>query len=115
MPYNVFDMAANVLYGNRGKDYGYGTRENGTFKGPGFLGELKRPDGGISTELSIGVEIDGQETEIPLLVPGLSKKEIDLLLSDGEPTDSMVDKAVEHARNRMAQGKSPFYGAEDEE
>ena len=99
---------------NPGKDYGYGQRADGTHKGPGFMGELKRPDGNISTELSIGVEFDGKQHEIPMLVPTLTKKEIDHLLEDGEPTEAIVDKAVAHARKRMKEGKSPFYGAEDE-
>lgn len=113
--FDVMRMAATVLYGNRGKDYGYGTREDGTFKGPGFMGELKRPDGDVSTELSIGVEIGGKEVEIPMLVPTLTKKEVDHLLSDGEPTEAIIDKAVEHAKKRLEQGKSPFYGADDED
>lgn len=99
----------------RGKDYGFGQRNDGTFKGPGFLGELKRPDGDVSTELSIGVQIKGKEVEIPALVPTLSKEQIDHLLDGGEPTDSIVKKAIEHAKTRIDSGKSPFFGAADEE
>lgn len=107
----------------RGKDYGYGQRPDGSHKGPGFLGELKRPDGGISTELSVGVNIDGKERDIPLIVPTLSKKQLDALLSvpDGvAPWDAIKDynaieqKAIEHAQQRIQEGKSPFYGADDE-
>lgn len=91
----------------------YGLREDGTKKGPGFLGELKRPDGNVSTELSIGVEFDGREREIPMLVPTLTKKEVDHLLEGGKPTDEIVDKAVAHARKRISDGKDVFAGAED--
>lgn len=92
---------------------GYGERPDGTRKGPGFLGELQRPDGAVSTELSIGVPIGGRETEIPLLVPTLSQQEIDWLLSqeDLDPQSvpqSIVDKAIEHAVQRLEQGLSPF-------
>lgn len=87
---------------------GYGTRADGTQKGRGFLGELKRPDGGVSTEISVGVNIGGKETEIPTLVPTLTRSEIDYLLSGGRPTEAIVDKAVKHAKERMAMGKSPF-------
>ena len=87
---------------------GYGSRADGTQKGRGFLGELKRPDGGVSTEISVGVNIGGKETEIPTLVPTLTRSEIDYLLSGGRPTDAIVDKAVKHAKERMAMGKSPF-------
>jgi hypothetical protein len=93
------------------KDPGYGKRADGTPKGRGWLGELKRPDGGVSTELSIGVTIDGKETEIPSLVPGLSKNQIDAVLN-GEMPDSVVDKAVAHAKKRISEGKSPFADAE---
>jgi hypothetical protein len=113
--FDAMRMAAAALYGNRGKDYGYGIRNDGTFKGPGFMGELKTPKGDVATELSIGVELEGQEVEIPLLVPTLSKKQVDHLLNDGKATKDIVDKAVDHAKKRMKQGKSPFYGAEDED
>jgi predicted transcriptional regulator len=89
-------------------DYGYGNRADGTPKGKGFLGELKRPDGKVSTELSIGVTMDGKETEIPALVPTLTKKEIDSLLSGEKPSKTIIDKAVSHAKERIKQGKSPF-------
>jgi hypothetical protein len=96
--------------------YGYGKRADGTEKGRGFLGELKRPDGRVSTELSVGVTIDGRDMEIPSLVPTLNKKEIDYLLATPEgpamwktPMGKQVlNKAVAHAKDRIAQGKSPF-------
>ncbi|HEY0842471.1 hypothetical protein [Methylotenera sp.] len=89
----------------------FGNRVDGTKKGKGFLGVLKRPDGNISTEISIGVDFGKGETEIPLLVPTLSKKQIDVLLSlpDGEaPPDDIIDVAVNHAKKRLKDGKSPF-------
>lgn len=89
---------------------GYGARSDGTQKAAGYFGELQRPDGNISTELSVGVEIQGKETEIPLLVPGLTRKQIDHLLNGGEATDAIMDKAVAHARQRIKAGKSPFAG-----
>ena len=46
----------------------YGLREDGTVKGRGWLGPLKTMDGKTMTEKSIGVEIDGKETLIPLIV-----------------------------------------------
>ena len=92
----------------------YGLRQDGTQKGQGYFGELKRPDANISTELSIGVEFDGEEVEIPLLVPTLTRREIDSLLKGSEPTKQMVHKAVKHAKRRMKQGKSPFATEEEE-
>lgn len=83
----------------------YGKAPSGRKKGSGFFGELKRPDGRISTELSI--EVDGEE--IPSLVPTLTQKEIDLMLSGAEPTKEIVRKAVESAQSRRELGLSPFY------
>ena len=84
----------------------YGTREDGTPKGVGYFGELKRPDGSISTELSAGFNFDGKETLAPLLVPTLTREEVNLLLSGSKPTDVIYNKAANHALERMKTGKS---------
>ena len=91
----------------------YGLRADGTPKGNGYFGVLARPDGAVSTELSIGVNFDGKETEIPLLVPTLTQEEIDHALSGGKASEAMVQKAVDHARARMAAGRSPFADDKD--
>jgi hypothetical protein len=77
---------------------------------------MKRPDGGISTEISMGTNIGGKEVEIPLMVPTLNAKEIKYLLNTPIESKKFMDKmpptiiqkAVEHANVRMKQGKSPF-------
>lgn len=87
-------------------------------KGPGFLGTFERPGGDFSTELSIGVNIDGRETEIPTLVPGLTREEIDQLLTITDPQKipkPIVDKAVKHARQRMGLGLSPFKDPDEDD
>jgi hypothetical protein len=91
-------------------DNKYGERIDGTKKSSGFLGELKMKDGSgkIATELSVGVKINGEETEIPTLVPTLTQAEVSYLLRGGEPTQAIVDKAAAHAKKRIAEGKSPF-------
>jgi hypothetical protein len=94
----------------------YGNRPDGAPKGKGFFGELKRPDGNVSTEISVGVGINGKEMEIPLIVPSLNKKELDYLLkTDVESKSffqnmppSIMDKAYEHATPRLKIVKSPF-------
>lgn len=86
----------------------YGNRQDGTPKGTGFYGELKGRGGSVSTEITVGVNIDGKEMEIPTLVPGLSRREINSLLSGDKPSDAIVNKAVEHAKKRMKDGKSVF-------
>ena len=83
-------------------------RLDGTEKGSGFFGELKRPNGQISTELSIGVNFGGEEIQIPTLVPTLTPGEINSLLEGRGPTEEIKKKAVDHAKDRMKRGLSPF-------
>jgi hypothetical protein len=86
----------------------WGTREDGTQKGNGWLGPIPRKDGTVMTEVS--EESDG--ILYPLLVPTLTQKEIDILknldLKKDKIPDSIREKAIKHAHERMKQGKSPF-------
>jgi hypothetical protein len=99
----------------------YGNRPDGSAKGNGFFGELKRPDGGVSTEISVGVGINGKEMDIPLIVPTLTKKELNYLLSTdikgksffNNMPPSIMDKAYEHAKTRIKSGMSPFAGPDE--
>lgn len=86
----------------------YGNRIDGTKKSSGFFGELPTNDGNVATEISIGVDFDGKETQIPALVPTLSPWEMQWLLDGKEPTPEIVDKAAQHAMERMRRGLSPF-------
>ena len=94
-------------------------RSDGTQKSNrGFLGGIRNNvTGGTMTELSIGVEIDGKETQIPALVPTLTEEEIAILQNNDfegrakEIPQSIIEKAKKHAEGRIAAGKSPFYGA----
>ena len=74
----------------------------------GFLGPIEAEDGRTMTEFSIGVKINGQETEIPSLVPGLTKNEI-ASLKEGNVPKSVAVKARNHALKRLDEGKSVFY------
>lgn len=93
-----------------------GNRPDGSKKGSGFLGVLKGANGNAMTEYSVGVQIDGKEMDVPTLVPTLSRAEVKTVLNlkDGEKLpEAIVQKAVDHAKDRIAQGKSVF--AEDGE
>ena len=101
----------------------FGQRADGTQKGQGFFGELPItfPDGrsGVATEFSIGVEFDGKETQIPTLVPTLTQEELDLMTNDiipnGKPIPAAIaNKAVEHAKKRITEGRSPFQEEEQQ-
>ncbi|HLA60903.1 MAG TPA: hypothetical protein VK626_01535 [Nitrospiraceae bacterium] len=93
-------------------------RADGSNKGNGFLGLLKRPDGKVSSEISVGVEIGGKEVEVPTMVPTLSQGELDYLMThsvdNGTPLPrSIIQKATAFAKQRIAAGKSPFAGANE--
>jgi hypothetical protein len=87
-------------------------REDGSPKGDGFFGVLKRPDGGVSSEISVGVQIDGKEVEVPALVPTLTKAEVQSLLTMNPSTDkvpdAIVQKAADYAKRRMSAGQPVF-------
>jgi hypothetical protein len=84
----------------------WGYRVDGTPKGPGWFGPIPLPDGRVATEIGIGVELDGVETEIPSIVPTLSRDELDHLISGGWPTPEMIQKAVTFAVLRRLMGQS---------
>jgi len=92
-------------------------RKDGTQKGKGFLGviPIKYPDGktGVTSEYAVGVNFDGQEVEIPTLVPTLTPEERNLMVTDVIPghkqvPEPIMKKAGEHARGRISNGLSPF-------
>ena len=83
-------------------------RADGSQKGLGFFGVLPRPDKKFSTELSIGVNFNGKEMEIPSIVPTLTEGELNFLLKGNKPNKVIIQKAVEFARERLGAGLSPF-------
>jgi len=92
-------------------------RPDGTPKGVGFLGRLQRPDGRVSTEISIGVEIDGEEILIPTLVPTLNAEQVQRLLAidlqKEEIPDDIRRMAVDFAMQRRKAGL-PFFATHEE-
>lgn len=57
--------------------------------------------------------MDGQEVEVPTLVPTLTPEETNLMVTDVIPgrkqvPEPIMKKAIEHARGRIGQGLSPF-------
>ena len=95
-------------------------RPDGTKKGLGFLGikhDLKDRSIAI-TEWSTGTtDVTGKEMDIPTLVPTLNDEELKFILNSENrkpgwaqtPIGKRVNiKAVEHAKKRIAEGKSVF-------
>lgn len=84
----------------------YGVRhDSDTVKGKGYFGELPTAEGKKATEIS---SYDEKRGDYPLLVPTLTKDEIEHLTSGKEPTDAIYDKAERWADTRRKQGSSPF-------
>ena len=85
--------------------------DNSSPKGYGFLGILPQGQGGYATEISIGVDFGLGPMEIPTLVPTLTKEERDFLLNmpeNAEMPETIIDKAVGHAVDRLMSGRLPF-------
>ena len=62
------------------RDAPYGLREDGTPKGKGFLGLIPTGKGNeVMSEKSMSIEIDGRKTLIPLVIPGLTEDELNML------------------------------------
>jgi len=74
----------------------------------GYLGQIKDREGYTMTEQSFDVEVDGKKVLMPLLVPGLSNEEI-TSIREGKPLESAYKKAEDHAKQRIKEGKSPFF------
>jgi len=74
----------------------------------GYLGQIKDNKGYTMTEQSIDVDIDGKKVLMPLLVPGLNNEEI-ASIKENKPLDSAYDKAEAHGKQRIKEGKSPFF------
>lgn len=98
----------------------WGKRADGSNKGEGYLGVLQRPDGQVSSEISISTDAIGGK-DFPLIVPTLTRDELDQILSI--PVDdpkffqkvprSAIQKAEKFAEQRVKAGLSPFAGPQD--
>ena len=96
-----------------------GWRTDGTPKGPGWIGSMPMTDGSdqVATELSVTVGASdvgatGEDVLIPLLVPTLTRGQVEHLTDGKEATDAIVKKAIAHARKQMDAGESPFFQGE---
>ena len=60
----------------------------------------------------MGIEMNGKETLIPIIVPTLTRKEVlevlDASVKGKFPSKAIQNKAVEFARQRIKKGQSPF-------
>src|SRR6185312_16118142 len=87
----------------------YGQRYSGVgVKGNGYFGPLAHAGGALSSEISSEFDHNGKTIEHPLIVPTLNADELNHLLSGGQPTPPIYQKAQQWAIQRINQGKSPF-------
>ena len=94
-------------YGMRNLEQGQDISQ-GTVKGKGYFGEVPTNQGGAMTEFSSAYEQDGKLVSNPLIVPTLTKQELDWLKSGQEPTPQIIKKAQDYAQKRMGMGQSTF-------
>jgi hypothetical protein len=94
-------------YGMRNLETGQDITQ-GTVKGKGYFNEVPMNQGGAMTEYSSAYGQDGNLVSHPLIVPTLTKQEIDLLGMGIEPTPEIYKKAQDYAQQRIGAGQSPF-------
>jgi len=88
----------------------YGLRHDSELpKGKGYFGPMTTSSGDVMTEYSSSDDAG----DYPLVVPTLTADEIRTLLSNGELTEQMLDKAQGWADARRKMGKSPFAGSDE--
>lgn len=91
----------------------YGLRHDGSgAKAKGFFGPVPAADG-VSTEISVGMDINGRPMEVPSMVPTLDPSEMHSLLRGERPSEEVYRKALAHALKRIDSGMSPFAGSQE--
>jgi hypothetical protein len=113
---NKFDTQSEAL--EKWENTDYGLRKDNTRKGYGFFGPISMRDANgrilpnqFATEISVGVNINGKEVEIPTLVPSLSSEErmwLTTVGNDPRNNPAIMNKAIKNAQSRIAKGLSPF-------
>ena len=94
-------------YGMRNLEQGQDISQ-GTVKGKGYFGEVPMDQGGAMTEFSSAYGQDGNLVSNPLIVPTLTKQELDWLKAGLDPTPQIIKKAQDYAQKRMGAGQSTF-------
>ena len=94
-------------YGMRNLEQGQDISQ-GTVKGKGYFGEVPMNQGGAMTEFSSAYEQDGKLVSNPLVVPTLTKQELNWLKAGLDPTPQIIKKAQDYAQKRMGSGQSTF-------
>jgi hypothetical protein len=93
----------------------FGKRPDGSKKGKGWLGVIDLGEGNVATEYSTqsdAVKVNGKRVDFPTLVPTLTPEEIEtmkkVISGKGSIPEPIMQKAITHARERIAANKSVF-------
>lgn len=94
----------------------YGNRPDGTKKGKGWMGEIKRPDGTVMTEITTGYNIDGKQVNLPLITKYSTKEDIEYLKKADLKDENFLKnapaglekRAIKHAMDRKKAGLSVY-------
>jgi len=93
----------------------YGKRPDGSKKGKGWLGVIDLGDGNVATEYSTqsdAVQVGKKRIDFPTLVPTLTPEDVErlkkVITGKGAIPEDIMQKAIEHARKQLAEGKSVF-------
>ena len=94
---------------------GYGKRYNSQDqKQSGYFGELPLDNGNVATEYSVDVPVNGKYVQAPSITPNQNANSLASILQSASTGSRMSDEAyrlaVQNARSRIGQGRSPFYG-----
>jgi hypothetical protein len=110
---NVYVQKYVALYGKE-PDISYlnwGLREDGTQKDFGWRGVNKNAKGQDVTEMSRSVTVDGKDVSYPLIVPGTTDEELQIIMR-GETNDEIEKKAFDWYAKRTGEGKSAFFNGD---
>lgn len=112
-PKKTFEELATPVKGNVfSAPYKDLVRHDGSgLKGQGYYGALPMQDGSgrTATEYSIGVNMNEKDMDIPTMVPGLSRDQLEYILTYGKTTPEINNIAAEHAQKRLKAGLSPYF------
>jgi len=94
----------------------YGKRPDRSNKGKGYMGEIKRADGSVMTEVTTRMNVDGKDMDFPLITKYSTKEDIEYMKkADVKSKDfldkapaGMVDRAIKHAMERKKSGLSVY-------
>lgn len=83
-------------------------RPDGSRKGMGWLGRIPTADGGVMTEQTAEMDVNGETIAFPLIHPGSTKEDLDIMAKGGRLPRESVMKALDHALERRSKGLSPY-------